>query len=174
MRQVYLALFYVFARHLPKSTLPIFGKIAKSIRRFICKRVFSKCGIGLNVEQGAYIGNGRCITLGNNVGLGKNFKILNRILIVQDDLMMGEDVLFLGGEHKFDRLDIPMGCQGSLEKAPLEIGSDVWIGARVTVLSGCKRIGKGSVVGACSVLTKDVPDYAVVGGNPAKVIRFRK
>lgn len=87
---------------------------------------------------------------------------------------MGEDVLFLGGRHNFERIDIPIGKQGSQdEKDPLLIENDVWIGARVTVLPGCKHIGTGVIIGACSVVTKDIPDFAIVGGNPAKVIRFR-
>ncbi len=175
MRKVYLIVYYLFAKYLPKSTMPILGKISKGIRRFICKRIFYECGLGLNVEQGAYFGNGRSISLGNNVGLGKNFKMLNRELVVGDELMMGEDVLFLGGGHNYDRTDIPMGKQGSPEgKTPLEIVGDVWIGARVIVLPGCKRIGQGAIIGAGAVVTKDVPDYAVVGGNPARVIRYRK
>lgn len=58
--------------------------------------------------------------------------------------------------------------------SPLEIGYDVWIGARVIVLPGCTRIGAHSIIGAGAVVTKDVPDYAIVGGNPARVIRMRK
>lgn len=53
-----------------------------------------------------------------------------------------------------------------------EIASDVWIGNNVTVLGG-KRIGVGAVVGAGAVVTKDIEPYAIVGGNPARVIRFR-
>ena len=87
--------------------------------------------------------------------------------------MMAEDVLFLGGGHKFDRLDIPMAHQSDEPKTPLVIKDDVWIGARTIVLPGCTRIGKGVIIGAGSVVTKDLPDYAVAAGNPARVIRYR-
>ena len=82
--------------------------------------------------------------------------------------------MFLGSGHSFDRLDIPIGQQESKEKTPLDISSDVWIGARAIILPGCKRIGHGAIIGAGSVVTKDVPDYAIMGGNPAKVIKYRK
>ncbi|WP_447035646.1 CatB-related O-acetyltransferase [Vibrio alginolyticus] len=57
-------------------------------------------------------------------------------------------------------------------KGEVEIGNDVWIGANSTILSGIK-IGNGAVVAAGSVVTKNVPPYAVVGGNPAEVIKYR-
>lgn len=57
-------------------------------------------------------------------------------------------------------------------KTAVEIGNDVWIGARVTILEHVK-IGNGAVVAAGAVVTKDVPAYAIVGGVPAKVIRYR-
>ena len=109
MKYIYLILYYGFARFLPKSTTPVLGKVSKTIRCFLCSRLFSHTGVKLNVEQGAYFGNGSDIQVGNYVGFGKNFKTLNRILTLGDELMMAEDVLFLGGGHKFDNLDIPMG-----------------------------------------------------------------
>ena len=60
-----------------------------------------------------------------------------------------------------------MGKQGNKPSTPLHICSDVWIGARAMILPGCKRICKGVCIGAGSVVTKDIPDYAIVGGNPA-------
>lgn len=167
-------LYYGIAQHLPKSTMPVVGKMSKMFRRWCCKNMFAECGQQLNVEQGAYFGNGKDIKAGIYVGLGKNFIMHNRVLTIDDYLMMGEDVMFLGSGHGFDRLDVPMGQQESKEKTPLYIAGDVWIGARVVVLPGCKRIGHGAIIGAGSVVTKDVPDYAIVGGNPAKLIRFRK
>lgn len=59
-----------------------------------------------------------------------------------------------------------------VKKGPIVIGNDVWIGTGVVVLSGV-TIGDGAVVGAGSVVNKDVPPYALVGGNPAKVIKYR-
>lgn len=56
---------------------------------------------------------------------------------------------------------------------PLSIGDDVWIGDRVTVLSGCKTIGRGAVLAAGAVVTRDVPAYAIMGGVPAKLIKMR-
>lgn len=174
MKKIYLILYYVFARYLPKSTMPLIGGVIKRFRSGLCRRIFAQCGQNLNVEQGAYFGNGKDIRIGNNVGFGKSFKMLNRSLIVKDELMMAEDVLFLGGGHNYDRVDVPMGKQGGFDaKSPLEIDGDVWIGARAIILPHCKRIGHGAIIGAGAVVTKDVPDYAIVAGNPAKIIKFR-
>lgn len=155
-----LLLYYGFARHLPKSTVPVIGTAAKRMRGAICRHILGCCGSGNNIEQGAYIGNGKDVRIGNNVGLGRNFKVLMRMLTIGDNVMMGEDV--------------PMNKQGSEGKTPLYIESDVWIGARVTVLPGCRHIGRGAIIGACAVVTKDVPDFAVVAGNPAKVMKYRQ
>ena len=65
-----------------------------------------------------------------------------------------------------------MGQQGS--RIPkVSIGNDVWIGMRVIIMPGVK-VGNGVVIGAGAVVTKDVPDYAIVGGVPAMIIKFRK
>lgn len=56
---------------------------------------------------------------------------------------------------------------------PLHVGHDVWIGARVTILPGCRMIGNGAVVGAGAVVTRDVAPYSIVVGNPARTIGIR-
>jgi maltose O-acetyltransferase len=66
-----------------------------------------------------------------------------------------------------------MDQQGFKPEEPITIGNDVWIGARVTILPGVK-VGDGAIIGACSVVTKDVSRYAIIGGNPAQVIKLRK
>ena len=178
MRKLFLVLYYGFARHLPKSTSPVLGTISMRIRRRVCRRLFKKdtshqCE-RLVVEQGAYFGSGENFLVGNYVGIGKNFKSLNRDVVIDDYLIMGEDVLFLGGGHVYDNVNIPMGEQEDISATPLHIAGDVWIGARAIVLPGCRRIGHGSIIGAGAVVTKDVPDWAIMGGNPAKVIKYRK
>lgn len=174
MQTIWLILYYGIGRHLPKSTTPVAGRPSMLVRRLLCNRLFGSCGNKLNVEKGAYFGKGKDIQAGNEVGFGKNFQCRNVELTVGNYLMMGEDVLFQGGKHHFDNTDIPMGHQGGAGKTPLRIGNDVWIGARVIVLPGCKQIGNGVIIGAGSVVTKDIPDYAIVGGNPAKILKMRK
>lgn len=59
------------------------------------------------------------------------------------------------------------------DENPLTIGHDVWIGARVTILPGCRQIGNGAIIAAGAVVRRDVPPYAVVGGVPARVLKMR-
>ncbi|MDP4240592.1 MAG: acyltransferase [Bacteroidota bacterium] len=172
MRTIYLLLYYGVAQYLPKSTRP-FGKFSMLFRRFLCSHFFASCGDKLVVENKAYFGNGKDFKVGNEVGFSSRFKSLNRIVKIGNHVMIGEDTLFLGSGHNFDRLDIPMGHQGHKEKTILEIEDDVWIGVRAMILPGCKHIGKGVIIGAGAVVTKDIPDYAIVGGNPAKIIKYR-
>lgn len=87
--------------------------------------------------------------------------------------MTGPNITILGGGHRFERIDIPIGAQGYYPKSNLVIGTGSWIGRNVIILGKVKSIGKHVVVGAGSVITKDIPDYAVVAGNPARIIRYR-
>lgn len=74
----------------------------------------------------------------------------------------------------FYNADFSKGLKNdTVEYGKLEIGSDVWVGQYVCILPSCKRIGNGAVIGAGSIVTKDVPDYAIVGGVPARVIKYR-
>lgn len=85
---------------------------------------------------------------------------------------MGPSCTIIGMNHNTDRTDVPMIQQGYHAKVAPVIEDDVWIGAKKTILPG-KRIGTGSIVAAGAVVTRDVPPFSVVGGNPARVIRQR-
>ena len=154
--------------------MPIVGKFALRLRYLCAKHMFSRCDGFVNLEQGAHIGSGKNFYVGKDVGIGKEFICHNRIVTIHDGLLMGENVLFQGGAHSFADPDKPIGSGPNEEPAPLEICGDVWIGARAIILPGCKRIGAHSIIGAGAVVTKDVPDYAIVGGNPAKILKMRK
>ena len=114
-------------------------------------------------------GGGICI--GSGSGLGVNCSV-HGPLRIGDNVMMGPDVTILTQTHNIERTDIPMGQQG-MRVAEVVIGNDVWIGMRVVLMPGVK-VGNGAVIGAGAVVTKDVPDFAVVGGVPAKIIKYRK
>ena len=143
------------------------------IRRFLVKRFITECGVGLNIEQGAYIGNGRRLRVGNYVGIGKNFKMLNADIVIRDYVMMGEDIMVYGSNHNCAK-DRRIGELGNSPISRLEIKGDNWIGARAIILPGCHIIGYGAVIGAGAVVTKDVPNYAIVGGNLARVLKYRE
>jgi maltose O-acetyltransferase len=98
-------------------------------------------------------------------------KVPNDIKIGMD-VMMGVNVTIFGSNHKFDRTDIPMRKQGMKKYDPVEIEDDVWIGSNSIILPG-RKISKGTIVAAGSVVTKDFPPYSIVGGNPAKLIKSR-
>ena len=97
MRKFYLLLYYMVARRLPKSTFPLIGKVAFRMRARCARHLFAECGEDVNLEQGAYIGNGKSIHAGSHVGIGKDFCVHGRTLIIRDYLMMGENVLVQGG-----------------------------------------------------------------------------
>lgn len=168
-----LFIYYLIARHLPNTTVPWIGKFCSKIRYIICKRLFKRCGKNVNICQNVYFGKGNNISIGNNSSLGPNMWIQNTILEIGNFVMTGQDILILGGGHNHSNIKIPMGQQGNLPKSTLKINDDVWIGARAIILGNVKSIGKGAIIGAGSVVPKPVPDYAIVAGNPAKVIRFR-
>lgn len=146
--------------------------IGGAFRLFCCKRIFKYCGENVNIEKGAVFGRGTDIEIGDNSGIGINAFIPSDIKIGAN-VMMGPNCYILVSNHSFDRVDIPMCQQGFSERKKTVIEDDVWIGRNVTMTPG-RTIKKGSIVGACCVLTKDFPEYSMIGGNPSKLIRSRK
>ena len=171
-RTFWYSFYYGFAQHLPASyRFQPFGKFAKWCRALACKRLFRVCGRRVNVEQRANFYTGWEIELGDDSSLGIDCMIPYD-LKVGKDVMMGPYVVIVGDSHEFSRIDIPMRLQGLKKYRPVRIEDDVWIGARTIILPGL-TIGKGAIIGAGSVVTKDVPPYAICVGNPARVIKYR-
>jgi len=92
-------------------------------------------------------------------------------LTIGHHVMIATQTVIIPANHRYDDLGVPMSEQGHTTLG-ITIADDVWIGAGVRILDGV-HIGKGAVVGAGAVVTKDVPEYAVVAGVPAQVIKYR-
>ena len=165
--------YYAFAQYLPNREFPLIGELCRKFRQILCKIIFVSTGDWINIQRRVYFGR-NIVKIGHESGLGEGFHIQNSELEIGDYVMTGPDVMVLGGGHAFKNRNQLIGRQGNLPKTRLVIEDDVWIGARVTILGNCHIIGKGAVVGACSVVTKDIPEYAIVAGNPAKVIGYRE
>ncbi len=159
-----------FAKKLPDSGNAILGNISKKIRNYLYRKLTGSKGKNINIQKGCYFD--RNVFLGNNSGIGCN-SFIQGPTVIGDNVMMGPDVIIYTANHEFKNTDIPMIEQGFQERKKVSIESDVWIGARVIILPGV-HIGKGSIIGAGAVVTKNVEEYSVVGGVPAKVIKKRK
>lgn len=158
-----------FAKYLPISNSKI--KVGqKQIRAFCGKLMLEKCGKNVNIQKGAVFSTH--VALGDYSGIGINARIKGKCTIGKH-VMMGPDCTIYTRNHNFSDITKPMMEQGYAEEKEVIIGDDVWIGGNVTILPGVK-IGSHSIIGACSVVTKDVPEYAIVAGNPAQIKKYRK
>ncbi len=172
-KKICLIIYYGFARFLPGSNTKL-GKMlkSKSVRYMCCKYIFKKIGKNVNIEKGAWFGNGSQIEIGNNSGIGYNARVLNNT-VIGNDVMMGPNLYMLEKTHNFDRLDIPMNQQGKRQERDIvTIGDDCWIGRDVLII-GTHDIKKGSIIGARCVLTKSFPGYSIIGGNPSRLLKSR-
>lgn len=165
-----LALYYGFAQFLPKSNT--FFNVGGGIRYCLCKHIFKKCGKHVNIERKAFFASGIDIEIGDYSGIGINAHIPNGT-IIGDYVMMGPNCFILDVNHKVSDVDTPMCFQGHVPKKITRIGNDVWIGRDVHMTPG-RTIADGSIIAMGAVLTKDFPPYSIVGGNPAKLIKYRK
>jgi maltose O-acetyltransferase len=174
MRALFIILYYSILRYLPNTTAKFVGKFCRGIRGFACRIIFKECGKNIDICRNVYFGNGQNIKMGSNSILGPNLRIQQCDVEIGNFVMTAHDIQIIGGGHNYSSLDIPMGQQGNMPRSKLVIKDDVWIGARATILGNVGTIGTGSIIGAGAVVTKPVPDYAIVAGNPARIIKYRK
>lgn len=162
-------IYNLLGKHMPLSDSRFsFG--SKKIRAFCGKLILEHCGDNVNIEKDARF-DART-SLGDNSGIGVN-AFLSPFVTIGNDVMMGPDCVILTSNHGFESRETPMWKQSFSAPKSVVIEDDVWIGARVIILPGV-HVGTGSIIGAGSVVTHDVEPYSIVGGNPAKLIRYRK
>jgi len=153
------------------STKQTIRKYYRDIRMFYIRRKYglknvhrsfymggkSAVSKDLHAEEYSYIGNG-CIVY-PKVKIGAYTMLANNVSI-------------LGGDHLYDKPGIPIIFSGRDELKVTTIGKDVWIGAFSIIMTGVK-IGDGTIVAAGSIVTKDLEDYSIYAGVPAKKIKSR-
>lgn len=161
---------FEIGRLLPESDTKLLGRNARSLRAIAARLRMQSCGEEVNIERGAYYT--KDCSIGRGSGLGINSYISGTV-VIGEDVMMGPECRIYTVNHCTDNLEIPMCQQGVTVERPVRIGNDVWIGARVMILPGV-QVGCHAILAAGAVVTKDVPEYAIVGGVPARVIKDRR
>lgn len=143
----------------------------------------------ISIEEGSIIGKNATIEAWDEFGgehfcptihIGRNCTIKDRVHItsifgitIDDGVLLGADVLVTDNAHGVsDRevLDTQPTQRKLSSKGKVHIEKNVWIGEKASIMPGVK-IGRGAIIGANAVVTKDVPKYAVVAGNPARIIK---
>ena len=167
----WLAVYYGFARWLPNSYRPIVGKVSNSIRVCCVHHIFAYCGKIRTINRMVNFHKGTNIEMGDDSGIGAYAELPDNTIIGKN-VMISRNVFILNRNHQFERTDIPINDQGYKETKQTVIEDDVWIGLR-SILTPGRHIKKGTIIAMGSVLTKDFPEYSIVGGNPAKLIKSR-
>lgn len=158
----FLCVYYGIAKNLPW---------ASRFRTFLASKIFKNVGINVKINKGVDFGSGINILIGDYSSLNRGCWISNDTVIGRN-VMMGPNIAVISGTHNFQLTNISMREQGAPSRKKVIIGDDVWIGTQSIILPGIK-VGSHSIIGAGSVVTKDVPEWAIVGGNPAKIIKYR-
>ena len=145
----------------------------KKLRSWYYSGLLARAGANLRVASGVKINNPGMVSVGDNcyLGDGVQFYPWNASITLGSNVLVAAGARLITRKHGFADMDLPMAEQG-YDNAPIVVEDDVWIGFGVVVLPGV-TIGRGSIVGASAVVTKDVQPYSIVGGVPARLIRKR-
>lgn len=168
MYKNFLYTFYlIFLKNTPEDWRP-YALFFPWLRKIFVSTYLSSCGKKLRVKNRAEISP--------KAKVGDYSELGTRCLIQSDveigsNVIMGPDVKIYCRNHNYENLDVPIRLQGKITKRTI-IGDDVWLGANVLVMAGI-NIGNHSIIAGGAVVVKDVPEYGIVGGNPAKFIKTR-
>lgn len=146
---------------------------AISLRYFFFKYLFKKSGKKFNILDSVIINFPENISLGDRVSIHQ-FSILDATaeIEISDNVAIGSHVALITSSHNFHDKNKNIKDQGISSKKII-IDENVWLGCRVTILKGV-RIGKNSIIGANSLVNKDIPENVIAAGIPCKVIKERK
>lgn len=142
------------------------------------KRQMIRCGKDVHIE-GNVKGNWNNISMGTDVHIGMNnlFMCSKASIIIKNHVMFGPNVTIITGDHRIDIIGRYMTSIRNDEKLeendqPVVFQGDNWIGANTTILKGV-TVGEGAVIASGAVVKEEVPPYSIVGGVPAKVLKYR-
>ncbi len=164
-------IFYtMFWRLFDRTPAALMQDFAIKLRRILAHKVFKQVGRDVTIHHDVLFNSGRNITLGDGVFINRRVMLDDRgPLTIGDHSMLAAGVTVETHAHVFDDFTQPMPRGGRLMK-PVAIGPECLIGYNAVVMAGT-TIGRRAIVAANSVVTKDVADYHVVGGVPAKPIK---
>ena len=160
------------------SGLLLASRVRRRLLRVLLRPLFGTHGRNFWFDpDGTY--SFRNIYVGDNVflGLRPTLNATRSKIVIGSNVMFGPDVVVRGGNHTTTIVGRFMSDITDPEKRPEDdlgvvIDDDVWVGTRAVILHGV-TVGRGSIIAAGAVVTKSVPAYTVVGGVPAKVLKFR-
>ena len=163
--------YYFFAKNLPAyGEFGLLGMLSARLRRNLSRPLFLGCAKRIGIGKGTEFGNGATIVMKNYSSLGDYARVLGTRgrLILCEHVFMGPHCTFILQNHRYldDRYE-------GFEGGDIIIDEHAWLGYGIIVLPGV-RIGKHAIVGAGSVVTKDIPDFALAAGNPAVIKKYRK
>lgn len=146
-------------------------KLGRNVKAWYYRNKYSLKHVDKSVYFGGASNVSKDLKAEHNVYIGPNCLIYPKVSIGAYT-MLANDVRVLGGDHKYDVVGTPIIYSGRGELKPTIIERDCWIGAYSIIMCGV-TIGEGSIIAAGSIVTKDVPPYAIYGGIPAKRIKSR-